>query len=139
MDSRPKPVYSKDLASLRGIKLGALNIRSVVHKVDEIEVMLHQSKLDYLGLCETWLTPDTDTCNPECSGLQCLSTGQKHLQWEKRGWRYIDLLQEKILLQSYEGMGLNHSGCRMVLGTTGPEGHLANIYRMYLQTPRCLS
>ena len=60
MDNTNKPYLTKDLALLRGIKLGALNIRSVIHKLDDIEILLNQSKLDYLGLCESWLTSDID-------------------------------------------------------------------------------
>ena len=38
-----------------GIKIGALNIRSLYKKVDDIKLLLADSKLDYLGLSESWL------------------------------------------------------------------------------------
>ncbi len=61
MDLNRKAIWTKDLACLRGVKLAALNIRSMNNKKDDLEILLNQSKLDYLGLCESWLTEDTDT------------------------------------------------------------------------------
>ena len=46
---------SKDIAKLKGIKFGALNIRSLYKKVDDVKQLLSDSKLDYLGLTESWL------------------------------------------------------------------------------------
>ena len=46
---------SKDIAKLKGIKVGSLNIRSLYKKVDDVKLLLADSKLDYLGLSESWL------------------------------------------------------------------------------------
>ena len=61
MDNTYKVTYSKDLSKLRGVKLSALNIRNICNKVIDIEILLHQSGLDYLGLCETWMASDIDS------------------------------------------------------------------------------
>ena len=45
----------RDLAKLKGIKFGALNIRSLYKKIDEVGQLLSDSKLDFLGLTESWL------------------------------------------------------------------------------------
>ncbi len=51
---------SKDISKLKWIKVGALNIRSLYKKVDDVKLLLGNSKLDYLGLSESWLNSSVD-------------------------------------------------------------------------------
>ncbi len=44
-----------DINSLKGIKMGSLNIRSVFKNLDELTLLLSQSRLDILLLQETFL------------------------------------------------------------------------------------
>ena len=44
-----------DIAKLRGIKFGGLNIRSLYKKIDDVNLLLQDSKLDFLGITESWL------------------------------------------------------------------------------------
>ena len=39
---------STDLHKLWGITFGALNIRSLTRRIDDVELFLHRSNLDYL-------------------------------------------------------------------------------------------
>ena len=45
----------EELSSLKGITYASLNICSLYRKLDEIKLLLHQSKLDVLFLNESWL------------------------------------------------------------------------------------
>ena len=45
----------RDISKLKGLKFGALNIRSLYRKIDEVGQLLADSKLDFLGLTESWL------------------------------------------------------------------------------------
>ena len=54
-----------DFIKLKGIKFGSLNIRSVSRKLDEIELFLHCTKLDYFSLSETWLNHSIGDCELE--------------------------------------------------------------------------
>ena len=60
--------YSKDLKSLRGISFGALNVCSVIRKMDDILTLLGSSELSYLGLTETWLNSSISNCELEIQG-----------------------------------------------------------------------
>ena len=42
----------------RGLKVGHLNVNRLYSKLDSIKERLNLSKLDVLGLSETWLTSD---------------------------------------------------------------------------------
>ena len=64
--------YSKDLKSLRGITFGALNICSVVCKMDDILTLLGNSELCYLGLTETWLNCSISNCELEIPGYDIM-------------------------------------------------------------------
>ena len=53
---------------MRGFKLAALNVRSLVNHIDELRVLLATSPIDVLAINETWLNPtisDNDVCIPE--------------------------------------------------------------------------
>ena len=49
-----------DFSKLRGPSFGSYNIRSIINKLDDIKVILGMSKLDFLGLTESWLTKKVD-------------------------------------------------------------------------------
>ncbi len=54
-------VSSKCLSTLPGITMGYLNVRSLVRKLDDINVILGNSELDFLGIGESWLN-DSISC-----------------------------------------------------------------------------
>ena len=57
----PPTVYmSIELKNLKGITFGSLNTRGLLHNVDDIAVLLEDSKLDILLLQETFLCPSID-------------------------------------------------------------------------------
>ena len=45
--------YSKDIAKLHGIKVGGLNVRSLIRKIDDVHVLLESSSLTYFGITES--------------------------------------------------------------------------------------
>ena len=49
-----------ELASLRGISFGGYNVRSHFRKVEDIELIIGQSKIDCLCISETWLNSKID-------------------------------------------------------------------------------
>ena len=40
----------------KGVKIGHLNIRSLLKKIDEIKILIHQNSFDILAISETWLS-----------------------------------------------------------------------------------
>ena len=40
----------------KGVKIGHLNIRSLLKKIDEIRILIHQNSFDILAISETWLS-----------------------------------------------------------------------------------
>ena len=38
------------------MKIGHLNIRSLLKKIDEIKILIHQNSFDILAISETWLS-----------------------------------------------------------------------------------
>ena len=40
----------------KGVKIGHLNIRSLLKKIDEINILIHQNSFDILAISETWLS-----------------------------------------------------------------------------------
>ena len=46
---------SKDIYDVRGIKLAAWNICSLYRKIDDVNVVLNNSGLHYMGISESWL------------------------------------------------------------------------------------
>ncbi len=49
------PQDLKELSGLKGITYASLNICSISRKIEDIRIILRQSKLDFLLLFETWL------------------------------------------------------------------------------------
>lgn len=58
--SRPRkiPTTICQLARVRGLKICHLNARSLAPKLDEIKILLQQSKAHVMAISETWLTPN---------------------------------------------------------------------------------
>ena len=48
-------LFSKDISSLPRIKFAALNVCSIIRKMDDVVTPLHNSDLKYLRLSESWL------------------------------------------------------------------------------------
>ena len=46
-----------ELNAIKGIKMTHLNVRSIVKKIDQLRVLLYDSKIDVLTFSETWLQP----------------------------------------------------------------------------------
>ncbi len=61
---------SKDLSKLRGISVGALNVRSVYRKIDDIHVLLSRSDLSILSISESWLNSSVANCEIELPGYK---------------------------------------------------------------------
>ena len=40
----------------KGVKIGHLNTRSLLKKIDEIKILIHQNSFDILAISETWLS-----------------------------------------------------------------------------------
>ena len=55
MDNMSPVNKCSDISKLRGIKIGGLNIRSLYRKIDDISLLLSDTKMDFLGLSESWL------------------------------------------------------------------------------------
>lgn len=60
------------LNKFKGFKVMALNIRSLLPKIDILRLELYDVKFDALVLNETWLKPRIDTGLITIDGYQCL-------------------------------------------------------------------
>ena len=49
-------VLRSSLNKYQGLNFAVLNTRSILHKMDEIKVLIHGVKLDVLCFVETWLS-----------------------------------------------------------------------------------
>lgn len=49
-----------DLNKYKGFKLVSYNIRSLINKLPQLEVLLHETKLDALCINESWLSSDVE-------------------------------------------------------------------------------
>ena len=64
----PVEYAAESLARLRGVSFTQLNIRSLLSKIDDINVLLCESKLDFLCLTELHLKPFIDDSELTCTG-----------------------------------------------------------------------
>ena len=46
-----------ELSAVKGFKIAHLNVRSIVKKIDQLRVLLHDSSVDIITFSETWLKP----------------------------------------------------------------------------------
>ena len=46
---------SKELEQTQGLKIGCLNIRGMLSKLDELKMILDECNFDIMGLCETFI------------------------------------------------------------------------------------
>ncbi len=59
----------QEVQSLYGVSICALNIRSVVRKLDDIKHLLAKSNIDYLTLNKSWLNFSIDNKELEIPGF----------------------------------------------------------------------
>ena len=45
------------LSATKGLKIAHLNVRSIMKKIDQLRILLHDSRIDVLTFSETWLKP----------------------------------------------------------------------------------
>ena len=55
----------KELAQTQGLKIGCLNIRGLLSKIDEVKMILDECNFDIMGVCETFI--DSNVSNNEIS------------------------------------------------------------------------
>ena len=56
---------SKELEQTQGLKIGCLNIRGLLSKLDELKMILDECNFDIMGLCETFIytnVADNEIC-----------------------------------------------------------------------------
>ena len=51
------PESFESLSKVNGFKLGHLNVRSLLKKIDQIRLLLEDTQLDILKITETWVKP----------------------------------------------------------------------------------
>ena len=56
----------------KGHTLVAWNARSVLNKIEEVERILLLSNPEFIGICETWLTPNISNDEIELTGYNCI-------------------------------------------------------------------
>ena len=56
---------SKELAQTQGLKIGCLNIRGLLSKIDELKMILDECKFDIMGVRETFI--DSNVADYEIS------------------------------------------------------------------------
>ena len=56
---------SKELAQTEGLKIGCLNIRGLLSKIDELKMILDECNFDIMGVCETFI--DSNVADNEIS------------------------------------------------------------------------
>ena len=56
---------SKELAQTQGLKIGCLNIRGLLSKIDELKIILDECNVDITGVCETCI--DSNVADNEIS------------------------------------------------------------------------
>ena len=89
------------LQLVKGFKLVHMNVRSLVKKIDQIRIMLHESNLDVLSFSETWLKPHINTKIVELKGYKSIrldrvvSAGRPKKYNKKRGGGLLLYINEK--------------------------------------------
>ncbi len=76
---------SKNLKKLRGVSFGAINIRSLVRKLDDVMTILGNSEIDCLGICETWLNSSTADMDIDIQGYNMIRNDQDAGNGKKGG------------------------------------------------------
>ena len=85
-----RPIFStKKLSSLKGIRLGSLNICSVYRKLDDVLTIIHNSELDYFSLTESWL-------NCSVSDADVAIDKYNVARLDRDGWRYFGIYQKQL-------------------------------------------
>ncbi|WP_143217082.1 endonuclease/exonuclease/phosphatase family protein, partial [Acinetobacter baumannii] len=50
-----------EVSSLKGLRLAHLNVRSIFHKLDELQLIMENKPFDILTISETWLSDNIPT------------------------------------------------------------------------------
>ena len=56
---------SKELEQTQGLKIGCLNLRGLLSKIDELKMILDECNFDIMGACETFI--DSNVADNEIS------------------------------------------------------------------------
>ena len=83
-----------DLSNAKGFKIVHLNVCSIVKKIDQLRLLLADSKIDILTVSETWMRPHIHTELVDIQGCSASRLDRSIPGKEnKKGWRTSDLCQ----------------------------------------------
>ncbi len=73
------------LLKAKGHTLIVWNCRSLLPKIEEIERIKIETKCEFLGICETWLTDQIDDCQIQLDGYNHLRSDRTSASGKKSG------------------------------------------------------
>ncbi len=94
-----RAALSTDFNKLRGITFGALNIRSLTRKIDEIKIFLSESEIDYFSLTETWLNNSISDCEIDIPHYNLVCSDRDLGSGRRSGGGMVTYLHDKYDFQ----------------------------------------
>ena len=107
MSRRPCQIFnSAQLATLRGLKFGGINVCSYIPKSNDIVTLLNNSNLDYLGITESWLNSSISDCELEIDGYSLLRNDRDNGSSKRGGGGILIYSRTNHVFQHLPGWNL---------------------------------
>ena len=91
-----EPETFKDLGKIKGFKIGHLNIRSIVKKIDQLRILTEGAGLDVLTISETWMKPHLHSSLVDLPGYKTFRLDRhSKSRKRKRGGGLISYINSK--------------------------------------------
>ena len=122
-----------EVASIKGITFGSLNIRGVSQKTDEIAIVLEKTNLDFLFLQETFLTENVLDTELEISGYRMLRLDRDVATGKKTGGGLVSYFGNQYKVEALPNWSISKPHLevcwlKLLLKDTRPT-FVANVYR----------
>ena len=101
-----QPTFSSELADLKGISFGSLNVCSLKNKVDDINVLLLRSDLDLLAITESWLDASLDSSILKIDGYNCFRFDRDAGSGKRGGGGLVAYVKDKYNFSYLENLSL---------------------------------
>ena len=84
-----------ELSQAKGLKITHINVRSIIKKIDQIRLLLADSKIDVLTVSETWLKPHLHSDLISIQGFSELRLDRQLRAGKKRGGGLLTYINTK--------------------------------------------
>ena len=123
---------TKTLSSLKGISYASLNIRSLYRSIDEVDLLLEKSKIDFLLLQETFLNNHISDGEISIKGYNFVRQDRQETSGKKSGGGIITYIRNGITHKIVNELSLctphiEVSWIKMLLKDTR-DTYVANVY-----------